>query len=104
MCWRNPLTPGIFVANDGPRVYNAWATAHGDLFAPQRWADYRSAAAAEGGAPAKGDVATRGLVATVVQNYYTLVATVRKASSAQQSLNEAQTFLDITQRQELGGE
>ena len=94
----------MFVANDGPRVYNAWATAHGDLFAPQRWADYRATAAAEAVARAKADVATRGLVATIVQNYYTLVAAVRKAASAQQSLNEAQTFLDITQRQERGGE
>jgi outer membrane protein TolC len=40
----------------------------------------------------------------VVQNFYTLVAAVRKAASAQQSLREAQQFLDITQRQESGGE
>jgi outer membrane protein TolC len=44
------------------------------------------------------------MVATVVQNFYTLVAAVRKAASAQQSLREAQQFLDITQRQESGGE
>jgi outer membrane protein TolC len=100
----NGTASGVFVANDGPRVYNAWATAHGDLYAPQRWADYRGAAAAEAVARAKADVATRGLVATVVQNYYMLVAAVRKAASAQQGLNEAQTFLDITQRQERGGE
>jgi outer membrane protein len=100
----NGTTSGVFVANDGPHVYNAWATAHGDLYAPQRWADYHAAAAAEAVARAKADVATRGLVATIVQNYYTLVAAVRKAASAQQSLNEAQTFLDITQRQERGGE
>jgi outer membrane protein TolC len=100
----NGLQPGIFVANDGPHVYNAWATAHGDLYAPQRWADYRAAAAAEAVARAKADVATRGLVVTIVQNYYTLVAAVRKSASATQSLNEAQTFLDITQRQERGGE
>jgi outer membrane protein TolC len=100
----NGTLSGIFVANDGPRVYNASVTAHGDLYAPQRWADYRAAAAGEAVARAKADVATRGLVVTIVQNYYTLVAAVRKAASAQQSLNEAQTFLDITQRQERGGE
>jgi outer membrane protein TolC len=100
----NGTLSGIFVANDGPRVYNAWATAHGDLFAPQRRAEYRSAAAAEAVARAKADVATRGLVVTIVQNFYTLVAAVRKAASAQQSLSEAQAFLDITQRQERGGE
>jgi outer membrane protein TolC len=100
----NGTASGIFVANDGPRVYNAWLTAHGDLFAPQRLADYRVAAAAEAVARAKADLATRGLVSTIVQNYYALVAAIRKAASAQQSLMEAQQFLDITQRQERGGE
>ena len=85
-------------------MYNAWATAHGDLYSPQRRAEYRVAAAAEAVARAKADVAARGLVATIVQNYYALVAAVRKAASAQQSLMEAQQFLDITQRQERGGE
>src|ERR1019366_7560963 len=69
-----------------------------------RWAEYRSSAAAEAVARAKADIAGRGLVATVVQDYYTLVAAVRKGASAQQGLREAQQFLDITQRQENGGE
>ena len=100
----NGTPSGVFVANDGPRVYNAWATAHGDLFAPARRAEYRGAVAAEAVARARADLATRGLVATIVQNYYALVAAIRKAASAQQSLNEAQQFLDITERQERGGE
>ena len=100
----NGTPSGVFVANDGPRVYNAWGTAHGDLFAPVKWAEYRVAAAAEAVARARTDVAARGLVATVVQNYYSLVAAVRKARSAQQSLTEARMFLDITERQESAGE
>src|SRR5262249_3171122 len=52
----------------------------------------------------KADVAARGLVLTVFQDYYTLVAAVRKAASARQGLSEAQQFLEITQRQEQGGE
>ena len=55
-------------------------------------------------ARAKADVAARGLVATVVQNFYAVVAAARKASSAEQSLAEARQFLDITQRQQRGGE
>src|SRR6266446_10289030 len=43
----NGTPSGVFVANDGPHVYNEQAVAHGDLFAPAKWADYRSAAAAE---------------------------------------------------------
>src|SRR5438067_13470948 len=100
----NGTPSGVFVANDGPHVYNTWGTVHGDLIAPGKWADYRAAAAAEAVARAKADIATRGLVATVVQNFYTVVATQRKAASAQTSLAEAQQFLDITQRQERGGE
>jgi len=100
----NGTPSGVFVANDGPNVYNLWGTVHGDLFAPSRWADYRTASASEAVARAKADVATRGLVATVVQSYYTFVAASRKVQSAQQSLTEAQRFLDITQRQEQAGE
>jgi outer membrane protein TolC len=100
----NGTPSGVFISNDGPRVYNAWANAHGDLYSPQLWAEYRVAAAAEAVARAKADVALRGLVSTIVQNYYGLVAAIHKAASAQQSLAEARQFLDITQRQEQGGE
>ena len=55
-------------------------------------------------ARAKADVAVRGLVATIVQNYYGLVASQRKLESAQQALLETQQFLDTTKRLESGGE
>lgn len=99
-------TPGgfVFVPNDGVNVYYAYGTVHGDLVAPAKWADYRATAAAAAAAKAKADVAARGLVSTVVQNYYTAVAAVRKTASARQGLTEAQQFLEITERQEQGGE
>jgi outer membrane protein TolC len=100
----NGTPSGIFVANDGPNVYTLWGTAHGDVIAPGKWAEYRSAGAAEAAARAKVDIAIRGLVATVVQDYYGLVAAIHKNASAQQNLQEAQQFLDITRRQESGGE
>ena len=100
----NGTPSGVFVANDGPDVYTTWLTVHGDVFNAATWAAYRGTAAAEAVARAKADVARRGLVATVVQNYYTLAAAVRKAANADQSLQEAQAFLQITQQQETGGE
>ncbi len=100
----NGTPSGVFVANNGPRVYNAWGTVHGDIFSVSRWADYRATAAVEAAARAKADVARRGLVATVVQNFYGAVAAARKAASAAQSLAEARQFLDITEKQERGGE
>jgi outer membrane protein TolC len=100
----NGTPSGVFVANDGPKIYNDWLTVHGEVYSPVRWAEYRSAAAAEAVARARADIALRGLVATVVTNYYTLVAAARKVASAQQGLREAQEFLRITQQQEAGGE
>ena len=100
----NGTPSGVWVPNDGPRVYAMWLNVHGDVFSLSKWSEYRGAAAAEAVARAKADVAGRGLVATVVQNYYGLVTAQRKLANAQQGLREAQQFLDITQRQESGGE
>jgi outer membrane protein TolC len=100
----NGTPSGVWVPNDGPRIYAMWLNVHGDVFSLQKWSEYRGAAAAEAVARARADVAARGLIATIVQNYYGLVAAQRKLSNAQQSLNEAQQFLDITRKQESGGE
>jgi len=59
---------------------------------------------AEAAARARADIAARGLAATVVQNYYSLLAARRKYANAQQSLKEAREFLDITRKLEAGGE
>jgi outer membrane protein TolC len=100
----NGTPSGIWVPNDGPKVYATWLNVHGDVFSFGKLSEYRSTAAAEAVARAKADVAGRGLVATIVTNYYTLVAAERKLASARQSLREAQQFMEITQRQEAGGE
>jgi len=70
---------GVFVSNDGPHIYNQQALVHGDLYAPGKRADYHRALAAEAAARAKADVAERGLVAVVVQDYYAMA--VPNASS-----------------------
>ncbi len=67
-------------------------------------ADHQRAIAAEAAARAKADIAARGLAATVVQNYYTLLAAQRKYANAQQSLKEAREFADITRKLDAGGE
>lgn len=100
----NGTPSGVFVANDGVHVYNSQGQLHGDLYAPGKRADYQRAIAAEAVARAKADVASRGLIATVVQSFYFLVASERKDVNARKSLQEARQFLDITQKQEHGGE
>ena len=62
----NGTPSGVWVPNDGPNIYAMWLNVHGDVFSLPKWAEYRSAAAAEAVARAKADVAARGLVATIV--------------------------------------
>lgn len=100
----NGKPSGVFVANDGVHVYNNQAIVHGDIIALGKRADYQRAIAAEAAARAKADIAARGLAATVVQNYYSLLAAQRKYANAQQSLKEARQFTDITRKLEAGGE
>jgi len=100
----NGRPSGIFVSNDGPHVYNNQAVVHGDLYAPTKRADYQRALANEAVARARTEIAARGLIAVVVQNYYALVVARRKTGNAEQSLREASQFLDITQKLEQGGE
>jgi outer membrane protein TolC len=100
----NGTPSGVFVANDGVHVYNEQILGHEDLFALMRRGEIRQAQAAAAVARAKADVALRGLNATVVQDYYGVADAQRKLQNAQTSLTEAQHFLDITQKQEGGGE
>jgi len=100
----NGTPAGVFVANDGVHIYNSQAVMHEELFSLTRRADYRKAMFAQAAAQAKQQIAARGLVATVVGAYYGLAAAQRHLANAQLSLNEAQQFSDITQKQERGGE
>ena len=100
----NGTPSGVFVANDGVHVYNEQAVVHEELLSFIRRGEIRMAAAAQAVARAKVDVAARGLRATVIQDYYAIAAAERKLKNARRSLDEAQQFMDITQKQEQGGE
>jgi outer membrane protein TolC len=97
----NSLT---FVTNDGPRVYTNLANVHADVYAPGKRADYQMSIAAEAIARAKVEIAARGLTAVVVQNFYSMAVAQRHHNNARRSLQEAQQFVDVTQKQEAGGE
>ena len=100
----NGAPSGVFVANDGPNIYNNQLAVHGDIYAPAKIADYHRIKLAEEIARARAEIATRGIVATVVQNYYGMVNATRRLANAQQSEREAEQFLEITRKQERGGE
>jgi outer membrane protein TolC len=100
----NGTESGIFISNDGVHVYNSQAQVHQEIFSAQKLAEYRRTIAAQSLAAAKKDIVERGLVATVVENFYAAVAAQRKSANTQRALEEAQRFVEVTQRLEKGGE
>ncbi len=65
----NRTASGRFLANNGVHEYIAQGNVHQAL-SPGMLADYRRVEAAEALSRAKSEIATRGLVVTVVQAYY----------------------------------
>jgi outer membrane protein TolC len=100
----NGTPSGIYVPNDGPRVYTELLNLHSDLYNPEKRAERRRTMAEEAVAQARKDLAERGLVATVTQNFYAMDVAQRKVTNAQSSLREAQDFQDLSEKQERGGE
>jgi outer membrane protein TolC len=100
----NGTPSGVYVGADGVHVYNEQAQLHQELLPLTRHGELRAAQAAEAAARARSEIASRGLTATVVQDYYAVVVAVRKLANTQTSLREARQFLDITGKQEKGGE
>ena len=95
---------GVFVSNDGVHVYNDQGLVHEDVMPLIKRGAQQRAEAAEAVARAKVDVAARGLNATVIQNFYAIADAMRKLDNATLSVTEARQFVDITQKQETGGE
>ena len=92
-----------FIAANGVREYISQGAVHQSIGFTS-FADYRRAHAAEALANAQAEIAARGLVVTVVQSYYGAIVGQRKTANAQQAANEAQRFLDLSERLEKGGE
>ncbi len=65
---------------------------------------FRRASAASALAKARAEIASRGLVVTVVQSYYAVAATQLKLEAAKKNGEEGDRFLKLTQDLEKGGE
>jgi outer membrane protein TolC len=92
-----------FIANNAVHEYLSQGVAE-EVIGVAQIADYRRARALEAVAAAKAEIAARGLVLTVVQNYYGLIAAQRKYASVQLAATEAERFLDLSHKLETGGE
>ena len=99
----NGTNTGRFVGANGVHEYISQGTAQ-QSFSLQGIAEFRRARAEEALAKAKLEIASRGLVSTVVAAYYGSVVAQRKYATAQRATSEAERFLDITQKLEHGGE
>jgi outer membrane protein TolC len=101
----NPNSPnGVrFIANNAPHEYISQGNVH-QILDLASWENYRSSAALAAAAKAKAEVAARGLVVTVVQNYFATAAAEKKLESATRTADAGEKFLQLTQALEKGGE
>jgi outer membrane protein TolC len=92
-----------FIANNAAHEYVSQANVHEsiDLLSIS---GFRRASAASALAKARAEIASRGLVVTVVQSYYAVAAAQLKLEAAKKNGAEGDQFLKLTQDLEKGGE
>jgi outer membrane protein TolC len=92
-----------FIANNSVHEYISQGNVH-DVFDLASVSNFRRASAAAAVARARAEIASRGLVVTVVQSYYAVAAAQQKLEAAQKTAGEGDRFLKLTQDLERGGE
>jgi outer membrane protein TolC len=92
-----------FIANNAVHEYISQGNVH-QILDLTSISNYRRVSAAAAAARARAEVASRGLVVTVVRSYYAAAAAQQKLLSAQRALDEGDHFFKLTQDLEQGGE
>lgn len=96
--------PGpVFVANNQVHEYISQFEAT-ESMSLAAIAKYRSTSALQLQAEAEQDIAQRGLLATVTQLYYSVLAADQKLAAARDAEQESKHFLDLTRKLEAGRE
>jgi outer membrane protein TolC len=93
----------IFIANNAVHEYLSQGNIHESLDLASV-SSFRRASALAAAAKARAEIASRGLVVTVVQDYYAVAAAQQKLLSAQKTADEGDRFFKLTQDLEHGGE
>jgi outer membrane protein len=96
-------SPVRFIANNAVHEYLSQGVVT-ETIGGASVADYRRADAEAAAAKARLEVSRRGLVSTVVGDYYSVLAADAKVSVADRALAEAKRFGTITRQREAGGE
>src|SRR6202050_2383942 len=92
-----------YIANNAVHEYISQGNVH-EVLSVAGIYDVRRASAGAALARARAEIASRGLVVTVVQSYFGALAAQSKANLAQKADEEGQQFLKLTQNLERGGE
>jgi outer membrane protein TolC len=92
-----------FIANNAVHEYISQGNVH-ELLDMAGVANFRRASFAAAVARARAEIASRGLVVTVVQSYYAVAAAQEKLQAALKTADEGEGFLKLTQDLEQGGE
>ena len=93
----------IFIANNSVHEYISQGAVT-ETIGVAGIANYHRLSAEAEASAARQEVARRGLVATVIGNYFGVLAAERKLVVAQRSTDEAQRFSQLTQKLEAGRE
>ncbi len=92
-----------FIANNSVHEYFSQGNVH-EAIDVAGFAEFQRNGAAAAAARARSEIASRGLVVTVVQTYYGVAAAQLKLEVAQKAADEGERFLKLTQELEHGGE
>ena len=95
--------PVVFIANNAVHEYVSQGNTH-EAIDVAGVANYRRVSAAAAVAKWQAEIASRGLVVTVTQGYYSIAAAQQKLAAAKRNADEGEQFFKITQDLEKGGE
>jgi len=90
-----------YIANNAVHEYLSLGNIH-EAIDLASVSNFRRASAAAAAARARAEIASRGLVVTVVQSYYAVAAAQQKLVSAQKAADEGDRFFKLTQDLEHG--
>lgn len=95
--------PVKYIANNAVHEYISQGNVH-EVLDVAGVAEFRRAGSAAAAARARAEIASRGLVVTVVQSYYAAAAALQKLEASQKAADEGERFFKLTQELERGGE
>src|SRR5205807_6526079 len=98
-----PGNPVRYIANNAVHEYVSQASIH-EAIDLAGISNFRRASAASAVANAGAEIASRGIVVTVVQSYYAVAAAQQKLEAAEKASEEGNRFFKLTQDLEKGGE